>query len=109
MVPDPVVRPVAYRVSCLPPESVNYVAFSITVERRGPGDDRFAVLHHGRCLSKDGKWDFEPMPSSRTDEWIIGHRFSLETALRLAKKQAPLIRINGHTVCDVLAHEEGRR
>lgn len=29
-----------------------------------------------QCLSKSGEWDYEPFPSSRTDEWLDQHRFS---------------------------------
>lgn len=102
MIPEPTVRPTAYLVSCLPPESLNYKAFSIEVVRRN--GDRFAVLHNGRCLDSNGTWGYAPMPP-RTDEWIATHRFDLETALRLAKEQAPLIEVNGYTIADVLAYE----
>jgi len=31
-------------------------------------------------LSKKGTFDFEPIPSSRTDEWIKEHSFSFKNA-----------------------------
>jgi len=48
-------------------------------------EDSWAVLTRGRgCLSNKGKWDFEPLPSSRTDAWKAKHRFTKDEAIRLA-------------------------
>lgn len=44
----------------------------------------------GACLSRDGKWVREPQPSSRTDEWLAEHRFTLEEATILAERKARL-------------------
>jgi hypothetical protein len=59
------------------------------IQDRGKG--RWAVVHHGCCLSKlrpeDAKdlvlppetpyvWEFEPQPSSRTDEFFARARFA---------------------------------
>jgi hypothetical protein len=102
-VPGPTVRPTAYAVSCLPPDAINADVFTITVEWRGPSQSRYAVTRMGFCLGTDGQWDHEPIPSSRTDEWLATHRFDLDTALRLATEHAPKIVVNGHTVADILA------
>lgn len=100
--PTPHVRATRYEVSCLPDGHDDLGHFSITVEYRGR--DRWAVLQRGRwCLSNTGEWDYEPTPSDRTGEWLAAHRFDRDTALRLAREQAPLIRVNGHTVADALA------
>lgn len=55
---------------------------SITVERLGQRDGSFlwAVRSGGNCLGKDGHWEHEPMPSSRTAQWLQAHRF--DTALQ---------------------------
>lgn len=100
-VPEPTVRVTRYEVSCLPQDNINAHHFTITVEWRG--DDRWAVLHHGFCLGADGEWDDEPRPSSREDDWLETHRFDLDTALILAKREAPKLTINGLTAADVLA------
>ena len=56
---------------------------ALTVEARG--DDRWAVKRDGcECLSVSGKWDYEPLPSSRTDEWMAAHRFDYEEAVARA-------------------------
>lgn len=40
----------------------------------------------GNCLNRNLKWEFEPMPSNRTDEWRKRCRFSLEEAKELVYK-----------------------
>jgi hypothetical protein len=37
--------------------------------------DRYSVRCIGNCLSKDGKWECEPMPSSRDDAFYARCRF----------------------------------
>jgi hypothetical protein len=97
----PEVRVTRYEVSCLPPDNTNARYFTITVEWRG--GDRWAVCRLGECLGIGGDWDYESMPSNRTDSWLAAHRFDLETALRFAKVHAPRLTANGRTVADVLA------
>lgn len=96
-----------YRVSAVPedfcPEASHW---AISVEWRG--GDRWAVLRGGECLGRDGDWDYEPLPSSREEDWLATHRFSEEEALALARKEAPLIRINGYTPADVLERYAAR-
>jgi hypothetical protein len=107
-VPKPQVHSTGYTVSCLPYDDINAEAFSIQVDYTGHG--RWAVRQRGRrCLAADGRWDWEPIPSERTDEWLAKYRFDLDTALRLAKEQAPLIKVNGRTVEQVLAWYEARQ
>lgn len=97
---EPVVQATAYSVCCIP-EGIDYELFAIRVEY--VGRDRWAVRLRGkRCLGSDGEWDWEPIPSERSDEWLAAHHFDLDTALRLAKEQAPLVTVNGWTVHDVL-------
>ena len=103
MTAEPIVTPTRYQVTCIP-ESVNPLEsdlFAITVEYRGHG--LWAVLKRRECLSKSDEWDYEPLPSSREDDWLAEHRFDLDTALERAKHHAPLVKINGHTVESVLA------
>ena len=84
--PEPTITPTQYLVTCIPEHKDPGGYRGITVEYRG--DDRYAVLHYGRCLGTDGEWDREAGVSERTDEWLDAHRFDLETALRLAKEAA---------------------
>lgn len=55
------------------------------VLRRMPqveGLDKWAIFDHGACLDKDGDWIFQPLPSSRDDEFMRSCRFdSAEEAL----------------------------
>jgi hypothetical protein len=71
--------------------------YGIYVEDRGKG--KWAVTYGGMCLGRNGEWDYEPMPSSRTDEWIAANRFdSPEEAERAFKDHKPRLRINGRTI-----------
>lgn len=98
--PEPTVRPTRYAVNCLPEDGIDSHVFEITVEYRGR--DRWAVKRHSQVLGTDGQWDWEMRPSEREDDWLDSHRFNLDTALKLAKEQAPLITVNGFTVTDAL-------
>lgn len=64
--------------------------YKLTVEYRGDG--RWAILDGSLCLSTDLEWDFEPMPSSRTDEWLLKHRFEAQEAIGLAMDQYHILR-----------------
>jgi hypothetical protein len=109
------IKPVRYEVSVFPPDmhdapasAMDAGTWVVTVEDRGHG--KWAVIYGsgGRrpmVLSnqRGGEWDYEPIPSSRTDEWLDAHRFDLDTALKHAEQQAPFIKWNGMTAMDVLA------
>lgn len=104
--PEPIVKATRYSVCCLPEDGIDSQVFEITVEHRG--NDRWAVKWHSQCLAADGTWDYEMRPSEREDEWLAEHRFDLDTALKLAKEQAPLVTVNGFTVADALRMAERR-
>lgn len=96
--PPVLVEATRYDVSVLPHEDINRLLFTITVEYRGPGV--WAVCRHRQCLSADGVWSWESVPSERAVEWLAGHRFDLDTALKLAREAAPHLRVNGETALD---------
>lgn len=54
------------------------------------GPDKWAVRLHGRCLNTAGQWEWEPMPSSRDDDFLGRCRFDTAHAAidqaRLAQK-----------------------
>lgn len=109
--PEPSIstRPVRFEVTCVP-ESIDPLdsdVFSISVEYRG--HELWAVLMRSWCLSKSGEWDHEPLPSSREDDWLAEHRFDFDTAMELAREQAPKVTVNGHTVASVLAKYAARQ
>jgi hypothetical protein len=106
-VPEATVTATEYTVNCLPEDDVNSFVFQIRVQYRGDG--RYAVIRGGdMCLGADGTWDFGVKEYDRGDDWLNSHRFDLDTALKLAKEQAPLVTVNGHTVSDALAGRERR-
>lgn len=55
----------------------------IKVEDRGAG--AWAVTKGGHsCLNTDWKWEYEPLPSSRTQEFFERCRYGLPAALQIA-------------------------
>lgn len=42
-------------------------------QRSGP--DKWAINDGGSCLSREGEWEWEPLPSSRDDDFISRCRF----------------------------------
>ena len=103
-IPEPVVTVARYEVSCLPEAHIDRAIFTVDVERRGHG--KWAVARFKRCYDIDGEPDWEPLPSAREDEWLARYRHDLDTALEIARKVAPLVRVNGLGVADVIYKEE---
>lgn len=101
---EPTIEATCYTVSCIPEDAhpMDHDTWAIKVEYAGRG--RWAIRHLGKCLKWNGTWDYEPIPSSREDNWLHEHRFSLEIAKQLAVEAAPKVRLNGKTPADVLAH-----
>lgn len=99
------VRITEVTVSAVPEGNINHSVFAVQVAWRG--GENYAVVRLGRCLGKDGEWSYESIPSERTDEWIAAHRFTYDEAYRRAIDIAPTIKVNGFTVADVLARQEG--
>jgi hypothetical protein len=106
-IPDPVVQPTGYVVSCLPEGHDDRWTFTIQVKYAGDG--LFAVHHGIRHYAADGTWEYEPgwLDDSSEDEaeaaWLKAHRFDHDEALRLARKLAPTLTYRGRSVADVLA------
>jgi len=92
-----------WSVSVLPEDNVNHHTYVITVAYRGRG--RWAILHHGFCLGRDGEWDYEVQPSSREDEWLDAHRFARDEALAIAVREAPNVVVNGRTAASLLGED----
>lgn len=91
-----------YTVNATPEGWENHL-WEISVEASSPigGTVLWVVRWMGQCLNRDGGWDLEPIPSSRTEAWLKAHRFDLETALRLAEAAAPDVEVNGVKARDV--------
>lgn len=95
----------AYSVSLLPVDHPEHDVFSLTVEWRGEG--RWGVFCRGFCMDASGERDYEPIPSSREDDWLATHRFDLDTALALARAHVGEITVNGFTYLDALEMHRG--
>jgi hypothetical protein len=48
----------------------------ILIHRTSQTPGAWAVRRDIDCLALDGTWSYEPMPSSRTEEWLALHRFA---------------------------------
>lgn len=57
----------------------------VIMERQGRDAVRWSIsvdIHSGCCLNRDGDWEYEPVPSSRDDEFYARCRFpSFEDAV----------------------------
>ena len=97
-----------YRIAILTEEdAVDWHCWDIHVEHRGR--HRWAVSRGGGIvLSDEGRWVIEPINSERTDDWLDHHRFDVDTAITLACREAPRLRINGLTPADILAKNKAR-
>lgn len=59
-------------------------ARDLRIEWRGAGT--WAVTESGCCLNDKGEWEYEPHPSSRSNEFIQRTRFPFEDAVRRANE-----------------------
>lgn len=59
----------------------------VTVVWRGL--DMWAVTQlPGRCLNRDGEWEYEPRPSERDEEFLARCRFTRDEAVQKARELA---------------------
>ena len=103
-VPEPVVQPTRYVVSCLPEGHDDRITYSINIRYEGGG--LFSVRHGLRQYSLNAEWAYEPdfdEDDAAEAEWLKGYRFDSDTALRLAKELALKLTYRGRSVADVLA------
>lgn len=81
---EPTLEPIRWQVRDL------IEGFSVFVEvvRTKAGGTLYAIRNpYGDCLSREMKWDDEPLPSNRSAEFLASHRFeSLEEVLELVKR-----------------------
>lgn len=99
----------AYIISAAPDGRPDSHLWYVRVEaglNRGDGTTLWAVRHLGWCLGTDGEWEYEPVSSDRTPEWLAGHRFALEVALPLARQVAPTVVVNGKTAAELTRGQE---
>jgi hypothetical protein len=66
-------EPISFRI-----ENGVDVNFQTTIDlvRDRDGNIKYAVRESGACLCHEGFWEYEPQPSSRTDEWKARFRFA---------------------------------
>jgi hypothetical protein len=72
------------------PAVVYQVTRSIRLENRDPNSDTsdwetWAICRNGCTFGADGEWELEPQPSSRDEDYLYRHRYSLCMALTAIK------------------------
>jgi hypothetical protein len=68
----------------LEPRIVAYEVGNYRVEHRGAGT--WAIVNRGYNLNRDGRWEYEPLPSSRDHDFFERCRFGLPDAIERAKR-----------------------
>ena len=59
-------------------------------QARGYKGIRFAIRQVGACMDENGNWEYEPTPSSRSDEWLDRFRFGTwDAAARVVIRHCP--------------------
>lgn len=85
--------------------------WQVTVDLRHSRDgvQSWAVRISGRALNTEtGEFDYEPIPSERTDDWLATHRFSdYDAACRAAMEAAPGVTWNGRSAAQIAAAAAG--
>jgi hypothetical protein len=103
---EPVIHQQAtsYTVAVVPLEDLEgrrrgLSTWDVEVEWTGvPG--KWAVRHLGRVYDINGEEVWEPSPSNREDDFLERTRFDLETALKIARRVAPAVVVNGLTAVE---------
>jgi len=54
--------------------------------RQSSTEARWAVCRNGFVLNANDKWEYEPMPSSRSEEFLARTRFGLDDAWSRARE-----------------------
>lgn len=68
--------------------------FRVYVQWRGA--DKYAISRFGEVWNGED-WEYESLPSNRTDEFIAKTRFSLDEAVAMAKDLPDKLSVNGRT------------
>lgn len=58
-----------------------YGDLPVVIELRSQGKWAVVMSSRDSVLNRDGTWEYEPLPSNRTAEFLARTRFSLEEAL----------------------------
>jgi hypothetical protein len=56
-------------------------------EVQGHGGVKYAIRMRSCCFGQNEEWEYEPMPSSRTDEWLAEYRWPTLTKARQAAQR----------------------
>ncbi len=104
---NPIARPTAFTVSCLPDTIPDADSWNITVERV-PIDpqDRWRVTRRNHwTLNADGDWDL--IAPVGGEPWKAAHWFPFAEAIERAKAAAPHVIVAGLTPAGLLARRAG--
>jgi hypothetical protein len=80
---------VEWLIACIDRERITVVR-----KQQADGSWKFAVYNNcdRRCLSREGEWCYESLPSNRPDDWYETHRFpTFEEAVAAARPAAEAV------------------
>lgn len=67
--------------------SEEFYPSDVYIELRNNNPNKYAITWNGNCMDKDGRFECEPMPSSRTGEYLSATRYdSIVEAIECFKK-----------------------
>jgi hypothetical protein len=59
----------------------------LKVEMRHPNPEAWAIIGDSCCLNRDGEWEYEPAPSSRSEDFFARTRWpNARTAIAAAEQ-----------------------
>lgn len=99
----------ALKIEAIPEKYRSYdteTLWSIKVEARSK--NTYAVIHRMKTYMKDGTWEHESQPSSRTNKYIKNSRYTLSKAVKLAEKASREVTFFGYTAPDYTWAQEHR-
>lgn len=73
-------RAVKYRFGGHPMDAADFYVEC----RAGFHGDLWAVTQRGQCMERSGEWQWEPIPSSRDEDYYAAARYDRRTALAIA-------------------------
>lgn len=80
--------------------------WDIIVESRG--DNNYAVIWKNKTYSKQGEWEYESLPSSRTKKYIKNSRYPLAKAVKIAEELSRTVKFFQYTAVDYTFAQESR-
>lgn len=87
-----------YTIDPCPTHPVEPALFAVKIEWRG--EDRWRVTHMSHVYGADGTFEYEGSNHREDENYMATHRFDLDTAVELARRIAPTVKVGRMTFQD---------